>query len=205
MSADAATMSPVETPFAPLFNLTGMQGMRSSLDAASNSGMVAFYVFLMMDRDQMVEAIKSVHEASGGDEAMGILEVLAAVRDNLEEITRYARIVEARAILTMHKALDIPWESEPDATALWDQAVAAEAAAKAVMEATPVGSANDDEVVDAWADAGDHLIEGVIAPTHEVLATKMRYAFARYDGFVLPDECQEALLRDVAALGEAAK
>lgn len=73
---------------------------------------------------------------------------------------------------------------------------------RAISDAVPLGTAGEDDAVDAWYDAMVHLIEVVPAPDAEALAIKMRLA-REQDGLVTPDEWWRAFIADAERLSQS--
>lgn len=84
-------------------------------------------------------------------------------------------------------------------TSAWDQALADYRTKRAFSDAMPLGTPNEDDAVDAFCRAMDHLIEKVPAPHAEALAIKLELVIERFDGD-LPTWAQTALLADARAL-----
>lgn len=63
--------------------------------------------------------------------------------------------------------------------AVWDEAHRSYLDKRAEYEAIPLGTAGEDEAVNVWMEAMDHLIEKVPAPDGEALAIKIELAATR--------------------------
>jgi hypothetical protein len=85
-------------------------------------------------------------------------------------------------------------------TSAWDEAFADYQAKRAFSDAMPLGTPNEDDAVDAYCRAMDHLIEEVPAPHTEALAIKIELAMERYERSCMPDEVLAAWLADARAL-----
>lgn len=183
-----AEVSALDLPFTALMSADAVAQLRARLDVAKNHDMMALYGFL--DREAMIAMIKSVVAESGADEAMLVLEAISNVRENLAQVSRFAEMIEARAMITMHVALGLTLEdtaSEPDADDLmhqaWDAAVAEEARHRARMEA--LGDDFTDEAINEiaadWSPARDTLI-GTPAPDLPALRTKFEVMWRPEEG-----------------------
>lgn len=185
-----AEPSALDLPFTALMSADAVAQLRASLDVAKNHDMMALYGFLVLDREAMIAMIKSVVAEDGADEAMLVLEAISNARENLAQVSRFAEMIEARAMITMHVALGLTLEdtaSEPDADTLmhqaWDAAVADEARHRARMEA--LGDDYTDEAINEiaadWSPARDTLI-GTAAPDLPALRTKFEVMWRPEEG-----------------------
>jgi hypothetical protein len=80
----------------------------------------------------------------------------------------------------------------------WEAALADYEAKRAASDAMPLGTEGEDDALDAWCEAMDHLIVKIPAPNVAAVATKVELAMSRSDFH----ECyQEAILADLRRLG----
>ena len=74
-------------------------------------------------------------------------------------------------------------------------------AKRAASDAMPLGTEGEDQAIDDWCGAMDHLIEDVSAPNCGAVATKLELALSRCDG--LFREHSHAILNDLRRLAAA--
>jgi hypothetical protein len=106
--------------------------MRDSIDMTKNTEVFGFLAMCTLDRDAMVDAIRSMREQSGDDEASSILPCIASVRENFERMAKIANTVEARLIVAAHVAFDEEWIDWSTPKTVWDETPARYDAALAV-------------------------------------------------------------------------
>ena len=70
----------------------------------------------------------------------------------------------------------------PPTTQSWMRAWTDYEAKRAASDAMPLGTEGEDQAVDDWCVAMDHLIEDVPAPNCGAVATKLELALGRCDG-----------------------
>lgn len=84
------------------------------------------------------------------------------------------------------------------APTMWEAALIDYQTKRAASDAMPLGTDGEDDAVDAWCEAMDHLILKIPAPNVAAVATKVELAMSRsdfYEGF------QKAILADLRRLG----
>lgn len=203
-SPPVAEASPLDLPFAALMTKRGASQLWNVLAGSGSQHMAALFAFFVLDRDEMVTMLRSLAAEGGPETAMELIEAISSATSVIQEASRLAEMAQARAFLTFHVALDISIE-ETSSPSAWDEAVAAERAARSALNAAPVGSPNDDELAGAWEQAIDHLIDDVPAPDVDALAIKLRLSFEHCQGHEFFDSHRDAILRDVQMLaGDAA-
>lgn len=160
--------------------------MRDSIDMNKNTEVFGFFAMCTLDRDAMVNSIRSMREESGDDEAYSILPCIAGVRENFERIAALTRTVEARLIVAAHVAFDEEWVDEVTPKTLWDATAAryyaardAEIAHEAehinpfIPDSLPIGpernAAVDGISSKVWAEA-ERLTDLRYGPEDELLA-----------------------------------
>ena len=203
----------LELGFPPAMTADALRELRSSLDATRNTNLVAFYGFLMLDRDAMVAMIKSVADESNSDEALDIVKALADVRDNFERIVTLAEMIEARALVAAHVALGVSFDETTPPLSPWKTAwalVESERRRDAEVDAAHTAAQLDGTITaeqeQAWSDSIDPLSDAEWAlfavPAPDLAALEWKLNFLRDRGLI--DSDADRLVADVKHLAEQA-
>jgi len=187
------------TPFPALMSRTASLDMRDSLDMTKNTSMFGFYAMLTLDRAAMIDAIKSMREETDDDEAMSIVDAMTAVRENLDQVAKLARMVEARALIAAHVAFGMDWVDEPTPQSIWDATLARYDAALAIERA--YGAEHIDPLVPDHLPIGPERNAAVASVPAEAWVEDQRLANIRCDIedelFALPSPDLAAFARKV--------
>ncbi|MGW8278556.1 hypothetical protein ACWGK7_03545 [Sphingomonas aurantiaca] len=187
------------SPFPALMSRTASLDMRDSLDMTKNTSMFGFYAMLTLDRAAMIDAIKSMREETDDDEAMSIVDAMTAVRENLDQVAKLARMVEGRALIAAHVAFGMDWVDEPTPQSIWDATFARYDAALAIERA--YGAEHIDPLVPDHLPIGPERNAAVDSVPAEAWLEDERLANIRYDIedelFALPSPDLAAFARKV--------